>query len=264
MRHNIQDPSLLGKKDIIKRLTNNKREKRILVNPILSSSQIQPASMDVRLGSEFLVIKIGKITHLEPLRNNVKEEVDKYTDRYKILNKHDRFILHPNEFVLGSTLEYIHLPKDIAARIEGRSSWGRLGVSVHSTAGFVDPGFCGNITFELKNGGKVPIPLYPGIRIAQLAFYKLKGKSKYKGKYNESFGTVSSQYFKDYEYKNMRDAYNRGYYEELIIKIFESVDNEKGLPQTNSPERFPKELIDAIAAVYEEHSNKYQQNDLET
>ncbi len=263
MKNNIQDPLLLGKNDIIERLTDDIIDKRIIVNPILSSSQIQPASMDVRLGSGFLVIKIGKITHLEPLKNDVKEEVDKYTDRYQILNKHDRFILHPGEFVLGSTLEYVHLPKDIAARIEGRSSWGRLGVSVHSTAGFIDPGFCGNITFELKNGGKVPIPLYPGIRIAQLAFYKLNDENEYKGKYNESFGVVSSQYFKDYEYKIMRDAYNRGFYENFVTKIFESIDNETGLPQINSPERFPNELINAIASVYGDHSNKYKNNDFE-
>lgn len=260
MINKFHQPSLLGEQDIIDRLSTKDNEKKIFINPILSSSQIQPASMDLRLGSEFLIIKIGKITHLDPLRNpaDVKFEVEKYTDRYKILNKDDRFILHPDEFVLGCTLEYIRLPMDIAARVEGRSSWGRLGISVHSTAGYVDPGFCGNITFELKNMGKVPIPLYPGIRIAQLAFFKVNNDIKYKGKYNESFGVVSSKYFEDYEFKIMRDAFNKEYYENYLIEIFEAIENNTGLPQTSSHGRFPKELIDALASIYEERLNNYK------
>ncbi len=255
--------SLLGKPDIIDRLITKDNEKKIFVSPILSSSQIQPASIDVRLGSEFLVIKIGKITHLDPLRNpmDVRFEVEKYTDNYKILNKHDRFILHPNEFVLGCTLEFVRLPIDIAARLEGRSSWGRVGILVHSTAGFIDPGFCGNITFELKNMGKVPIPLYPGIRMGQLAFFKVNNYDKYAGKYAESFGVVPSKYFEDYEFEIMRKAYNKEYYESMIIDIFEACRNKTGLPQTNSKDKFPQELIDAIASAYESHRDIYNEND---
>lgn len=257
------DSSLLGELDIINRLTTDNNEKKIIVSPILSSSQVQPASMDLRLGAEFLIIKIGKITHLDPLRkpDDVKFEVEKYTDKYKILNKHERFILHPGEFVLGCTLEYVRLPMDIAARIEGRSSWGRVGISVHSTAGYIDPGFCGNITFELKNMGKVPIPLYPGIRIAQLAFFKVYNGRKYEGKYNESFGVVSSKYFDDYEFEIMRNSYNKEYYENIIIDIFEACRSKKGLPQTTSKNRFPQELIDAIASAYQIHSENYDEKE---
>lgn len=259
MTNVVNDSILLGKEEMIKRLTlADPKKNGIFISPILSSSQIQPASIDVRLGSEFLVIKIGKITHLEPLRNDVSLEVEKYTDRYKILNKHDRFILHPDEFILGSTLEYVHLPRDIAARIEGRSSWGRLGISVHSTAGFIDPGYCGNITFELKNGGKVPIPLYPGTRVAQLAFFKVNGESKYKGKYNESFGVVSSKCFEDYEFEIMRNSYNIEFYDDFITKILIAIDKNDCLPQTNSPDKFPNELIDAIARGYRERLNEYK------
>ena len=252
----IDAVSLLGRENIIDRLTTEIEKQRIVVSPILSSSQIQPASMDLRLGAEFLIIKTGKITYLNPLRNpnDVRFEVEKYTDKYNILNKNERFILHPDKFVLGCTLEYIRLPLDIAARVEGRSSLGRLGILVHSTAGYIDPGFCGNITFELKNMGKVPIPLYPGTRIAQLAFFKVFNEKKYKGKYNESFGVVPSKYFDDYEFENMRkDA--KEYYETNIFEIFESVRYGRGLPQIDSSVRFPNELIDAIRSAFERYED---------
>lgn len=259
----IDSSSLLGREDIIDRLTTVEERKKIIVSPILSSSQIQPASMDLRLGAEFLIIKVGKITHLDPLRNpdDVRFEVEKYTDKHKILDKHDRFILHPDEFVLGCTLEYIHLPNDIAARVEGRSSWGRVGILVHSTAGYVDPGFCGNITLELKNMGKVPIPLYPGIRIGQLAFFKVNNDIQYKGKYNESFGVVPSRYFEDYEFNIMRKAYNREFYENNLIDIFEAIRNRTGLPQINPSEKFPNELIDALTSVIERYNDDFNEED---
>jgi dCTP deaminase len=195
----------LGRNDILDRL-NRKDKTKIVVTPLLSSTQIQPASIDVRLGTEFLVINVGKITHLDPLKNpeDLKLEIDKYTEKYKILNKNECFILHPGEFVLGCTLEYVSLPLDIGARLEGRSSGGRLGLIVHSTAGFIDPGFSGNITFEFKNLGKFPISLYPGTRVAQLSFFSVNNDVGYEGKYNESFGVVSSKYFEDYEFNRIR------------------------------------------------------------
>lgn len=251
-------PSLLGKKEIVKRLTTKEKSKKIIVSPILSSSQIQPASLDVRLGSDFLIIKTGKITHLDPLRlpENVRFEVERYTDKYKILNKYERFILHPNEFILGCTLEYVQLPVDIAARVEGRSSWGRLGIMVHSTAGFVDPGFCGNITFELKNMGKVPVPLYPGIRMAQLSFFEVENDEKYEGKYPESFGVVPSKYFEDYEFGEIRKTYNKESYEDIIVEIGEAIAGNKPIPRTKYPDRLPQELINAIALGYKRFSDE--------
>lgn len=249
--------SLLGRENIIDRLTMDDEEHKIFISPILSSSQIQPASMDLRLGAEFLIIKTGKITHLDPLRNpdDVKFEVEKYTDKHSILNKNGRFILHPDEFVLGCSLEHIRLPIDIAARVEGRSSWGRVGILVHSTAGYIDPGFCGNITFELKNMGKVPIPLYPGIRMAQLAFFKIFNEVEYKGKYNEAFGVVPSKYFEDYEFNKMRED-AKEYYENNVFDIFDSVGRGEGLPQIDSDGRFPKELINAIRSAFERYEDE--------
>jgi dCTP deaminase len=258
----INNSSLLGKKEIVNRLTTKNKKKRIIVSPILSSSQIQPASMDVRLGPDFLIIKIGKITHLDPLRSpkSVKFDVERYTDKYKILNKYERFILHPNEFILGCTLEYVQLPIDIAARVEGRSSWGRLGLMVHSTAGFIDPGFCGNITFELKNMGKVPVPLYPGIRMAQLSFFEVDNDESYEGKYNESFGVFSSKYFDDYEFEKIRSTYNKEAYEDIVTEIFESTVNNRPTPTTKFPDRFPQELIDSIALAFKRYSEEYNES----
>lgn len=244
--------SLLGKDEIIERLTLDDRERKILFTPILSSNQIQPASIDVRLGPDFVIVKIGKITHLDPLRDPeyVKREVQKYTDRYKILTKHERFILHPDEFILGCTLEYVCLPNDIAARLEGRSSWGRLGVLIHITAGNIDPGYRGNITFELKNTGKVPIPMYPGTRIGQLSFFKVQNEEEYSGKYQESFGILSSKYFKDVEFERIRSIYSEKYFKNIITEIFEAIEGGKALPQTSSQEKFPQELIEAIGELY--------------
>jgi dCTP deaminase len=258
----INNSSLLGKKEIVRRLTEKNKTKRIIVSPILSSSQIQPASLDIRLGPDFLIIKIGKITHLDPLRSpdSVKFEVERYTDKYKILNKYERFILHPNEFILGCTLEYVQLPIDIAARLEGRSSWGRLGLMVHSTAGFIDPGFCGNITFELKNMGKVPVPLYPGIRMGQLSFFEVDNDEKYEGKYLESFGVIPSRYFDDYEFREIRKTYSKESFEDVVIEIFESVMNEGPCPRTKYPDRFPQELVEAIALAFKRHSGEYSES----
>jgi dCTP deaminase len=246
--------TLLGRKDIIQRLTCKDITKRITVSPLLSSYQIQPASLDVRLGTDFLIIKIGKITYLDPLEDPeiVKSKVEKYTDRYKILNKNDCFILHPNEFILGCTLEYVKLPKDIAARIEGRSSWGRLGISIHATAGFIDPGFCGNITFELKNMGKTPIPLYPGIRMAQLSFFEVVNEESdpgYKGKYFESFGVVPSKYFEDFEYDFIRKS--RESFEDFFTDAIEAMKDGKPIPKTEKWDLLPPQIRRDLDAAYE-------------
>ncbi len=245
-------------------MTSNKT-KKIFFEPIISSVQLQASSIDVRLGSEFLIVKIGKITHLDPLNEpeDVKREVQKYTDRYKIINQYERFILHPGEFVLGSTLEYICLPLDIAARLEGRSSWGRLGVLVHATAGYIDPGFRGHITFELKNMGKVPIPLYPGVRMAQISFFQIQGGNRgYQGKYQESFGVVPSRYFDDDEYKMIREAIRgKKFYEDKIMQIFEMAESGVPLDQGLQSENLPKNLIEAIYGAYQRKRDENQSDE---
>jgi hypothetical protein len=127
---------------------------------------------------------------------------------------------------------------------------------VHSTAGFIDPGFCGNITFELKNMGKVPVPLYPGIRMAQLSFFEVENDESYEGKYLESFGVIPSKYFEDYEFKEIRKTYSKEAYEDIIIEIAESVAGEKPIPRTKHPERLPQELMNAIALGFKRYSEE--------
>jgi len=137
--------------------------REISIEPF-DESLIGPSSIDLRLGNEFRVFERTRIDAIDP-----KKPIEEFTKLIRIRDK-EAFIIHPGEFVLATTLEYIKLPDYIAARIEGRSSLARLGIIVHSTGGFVDAGFEGQLTLEMSNLNQVPIKLYPGMRIAQLAF----------------------------------------------------------------------------------------------
>lgn len=149
---------------------------------------IHASSMDFRLGKYFKVYKKTNLAVLDPLK---MESFKDFTKLYTIEEPGEPFIIHPGDFVLGVTLEKVKLPDDIVARAEGRSSLGRLGIIIHSTAGFIDAGFEGTITLEITNINTVPVALYPGMRIGQLAFetmsspaevpYAMKTSSKYQG-----------------------------------------------------------------------------------
>lgn len=128
--------------------------------------QLGPASLDFRLGYEFRIFNHTVKPYIDPRE---KETFQKLTETIKI-GKGKPFVLQPSQFILGITLEEVGLPKNIGARIEGRSSWGRLGIIVHSTAGYIDPGFKGRLTLEMSNIGMLPVLLYPGMRICQIAF----------------------------------------------------------------------------------------------
>ncbi len=141
-------------------------EGRIRIDP-WDPELVQPASVDLRLGDSFRVFHNHRIAAID-LRHppdNLTEEV--------VVARDDAFVIHPGEFCLGRTLEWVELPDDIVARIEGKSSLGRLGLIVHATAGFCDPGWKGTLTLELNNLTRVPIKLYPGLAIAQLSFMAL-------------------------------------------------------------------------------------------
>jgi len=134
---------------------------------------VQPASVDLRLGDSFRVFHNHRVTAID-LRDpptNLTEEV--------VVGKGDPFAIHPGEFVLGRTLEQVRIPNDVVARIEGKSSLGRLGLIVHATAGFVDPGFEGTLTLEITNLTRVPIKLYAGLLIAQLSFMALDAPAEH-------------------------------------------------------------------------------------
>ena len=166
---------------------------RIGLDP-LSMELIQPSSMDVRLDRFFRLFDNHKYPFIDP-----REQQDDLT-RFVEVDKDEAFILHPGEFVLGSTFEIVSLPHDIAARLEGKSSLGRLGLLTHSTAGFVDPGFQGHVTLELSNTATLPIKLWPGMKIGQLCFFQLSsesenpyGSSKYGSRYQGQRGPTASR-----------------------------------------------------------------------
>lgn len=166
---------------------------RIALEP-LDREMIQPSSIDVRLDKFFRVFDNHKYPHIDPAadQSDLTREVEVKSD--------ETFVLHPGEFVLGSTYEVVTLPDDIAARLEGKSSLGRLGLLTHSTAGFIDPGFSGHVTLELANVATLPIKLYPGMKIGQLCFFRLSspaenpyGSSKYGSRYQGQRGPTPSR-----------------------------------------------------------------------
>ena len=145
---------------------------RIGIDPY-DASLMQPSSLDVRCDRLFRVFRNSRYPFID-----VKEPMEELTELVEIEGD-EPFILHPGEFVLGSTLERITLPDDLVARLEGKSSLGRLGLLIHSTAGFVDPGFNGHVTLELSNVATLPIKLWPGMKIGQLCFFQLSSPAQH-------------------------------------------------------------------------------------
>jgi dCTP deaminase len=139
---------------------------RIVVEPF-DEAMIQPSSIDVRVDRRFRVFHNARYPFID-----VRQPMEELTEAVEISDA-DPFILHPGEFVLGQTLERVRLPDDIVARLEGKSSLGRLGLLIHSTAGFVDPGFEGNLTLELSNVANLPVTIYYGMPIGQISFVRL-------------------------------------------------------------------------------------------
>ena len=144
---------------------------RVGLDP-LDLGMIQPSSIDVRIDRYFRLFDNHKYAVIDPA-----EDQPELTRLIEVAPD-EPFILHPGEFVLGSTFEQVTLPDDIAARLEGKSSLGRLGLLTHSTAGFIDPGFTGHVTLELSNMATLPIKLWPGMKIGQLCFFKLSSASE--------------------------------------------------------------------------------------
>lgn len=157
---------ILSDGEIRRRLASGALEIDPLEDPEL---QIQPASVDLRLGREFLEFQRTNIPCIHPESD---DEVEKYVTE-TVVDEGDEFVLHPGDFVLGTTMERVAIPDDLIAHVEGRSSLGRLAIVVHATAGLCDPGYEGQITLELSNLGAAPVALSPGMRISQLTFTEL-------------------------------------------------------------------------------------------
>lgn len=171
---------------------------RIVIDP-LDERCIQPSSVDLHLDRFFRVFLNHTMRVID-----VKEDQEELTELVEI-KPDDAFILHPGEFVLGSTLERVTLPDDLVGRLEGKSSLGRLGLLIHSTAGFVDPGFDGHLTLELSNVANLPITLYPGMKVGQISFLRMTtpaehpyGSRAVGSKYQGQRGPTPSRYFENF------------------------------------------------------------------
>ena len=186
---------LLSDRDIRAEITAG----RLGIDPF-DDGLVQPSSVDVRLDTLFRVFNNTRYTHIDP-----SIQQDELTTLVEPAQG-EPFVLHPGEFVLGSTLERCSLPDDLAGRLEGKSSLGRLGLLTHSTAGFIDPGFSGHITLELSNVANLPITLWPGMKIGQISFMELSepadapyGAGAIGSKYQGQKGPTPSRYYKNFE-----------------------------------------------------------------
>ena len=194
---------VLSDRDIKARL----KKGDLVIKDVDVNAQVGPSSVDLRLGNRFRTFKTSDHALIDPadyhddlIRKwedpDTKIEECSYTRLY-VSSK--PFIIHPGEFVLASLAEYIVIPDDLVGRLEGRSSLGRLGLMVHSTAGYVDPGFRGHLTLELANVGKLPVKLYPGMRICQIVFQRMESPaeapygSKHSSKYQDEIGATQSR-----------------------------------------------------------------------
>lgn len=147
----------------------------LVIDPLLDpAQQIQPASVDIRLGNEFLEFNRTNISCIHPEKG---DEIDQYVTE-TVVGDGEEFILHPGDFILGTTAEHVEIPADLVAKVEGRSSLGRLAIIVHATAGFIDPGYQGQVTLEMSNLGVAPVALTPGMRVGQLAFTEMHEPSE--------------------------------------------------------------------------------------
>ncbi|WP_298180397.1 dCTP deaminase [Saccharomonospora sp.] len=187
---------LLSDREIRKALESG----RLGVDPF-DPAMVQPSSIDVRLDRFFRVFDNSRYTHIDPqlrqdeLTSLVEKDVDD-----------EPFVLHPGEFVLASTFELFSLPDDLAGRLEGKSSLGRLGLLTHSTAGFIDPGFSGHITLELSNVANLPITLWPGMKIGQLCLFQLTSAAEFPygsvevgSRYQGQRGPTPSRAYKNFD-----------------------------------------------------------------
>ncbi|MDQ2699901.1 MAG: dCTP deaminase, partial [Actinomycetota bacterium] len=172
---------------------------RIEIDPY-DASMIQPSSIDVRVDRKFRVFHNARYPYID-----VRQPMEDLTTLVDT-GPEEPFILHPGEFVLGQTLERVSLPNDLVARLEGKSSLGRLGLLIHSTAGFVDAGFSGNLTLELSNVANLPITIYHGMPIGQLSFMRMDrpvedayGTSAKGSKYQGQAEPTASRYYLNFE-----------------------------------------------------------------
>jgi dCTP deaminase len=198
--------AILSDQDIKRYLKTGKIVIEPLENP---GRQIQPSSVDLRIGSEFKGFRIIRKPCIDPLD---KSDLESYMESFH-LAQGEPFIIHPGEFALATTYESVKLPDNLVARVEGRSSMGRLGITMHVTAGYIDPGFQGKITLEISNIGKMPVALYTGQRVCQIVFETMTSPSKRPyghperdSKYMGQDSPVTSKIKQDYEIRDRKQS----------------------------------------------------------
>jgi dCTP deaminase len=202
--------SVLSKKSIVEHMNKKSIEERLIITPLVNPQEsLGPASVDVRLGNEFIIMKQQSFPILDvSKKDELSKRIEKYQEKVRI-DFQEGFVLHPNHLIIGSTFEYIGLPGNLMAYVIGKSSWGRMGLII-ATATKVDPGFKGCITLEIINEGQVPIVLYPGILIAQLVLHETRfGKAEKENLYTGRFKCPTGPQFPDFskDYDNWKFWY---------------------------------------------------------
>ena len=193
--------SVIGHDNLLRLLARENIEKRLIITPLLDRNlQINGASIDIRLGNDFIVTRRGNLPMLDPALQAAPEH--RYQTKH-FVNFREPFYLHPHELVLAGTLEHFLLPVDVAASVTSRSRWGRAGLVI-ATATAVHPGFCGTITLELLNLGEVPLALYPGTAVAQIVFFECIGGTVYEGDMAHKTGAHFASLSQD---RNKSDTY---------------------------------------------------------
>jgi dCTP deaminase len=174
----------------------------LVITPMLEEKQVNAASVDLRIGHQFIVLQRSEVTHIDASDDQTLKNSLFRTQRKVRIQTKQKFVLHPRQLVLGATFEYVSIPSGLAATVAGRSSWGRLGLMI-ATASSISPGFKGCITLELFNAGEAPVIIRPGMRIAQLVCFETHGYSdvngRYKNKYDCPTGPEASKIYDDGE-----------------------------------------------------------------
>lgn len=197
----------LSDKSILEKLLSGE----LVIHPILDNTQISGGKVDLRLDNVFYLVGRFKKPYYDPMEFLAKKEVgEKYVEK-RIVPYGEKFVLHPNDYALAPLFEFVKLPKNILGRLDGRSSLGRLGIVVHSTAGSVDPGFQGHLVMELMNNGLLPVALYPLMRVATLILTTLSTDAErpYEGKYGEieAYEDVESRFHLDKDLPILKHMY---------------------------------------------------------
>ncbi|GAI99578.1 unnamed protein product [marine sediment metagenome] len=180
--------SVLTKTEIWEELANGQEQGGLVISPLVKGDkQIGSSSVDLHLGHEFIVFKRAKAPALDVMEWGRKKKNEYLYQSKDRISQGQKFVIHPNQLVLGASIEYISLPYNISGDIKGRSTWGRTGLII-ATATNVDPGFKGCVTLELVNDGEVPLVLYPGLCVAQIVLMWTRKSGYYKGRYKYPTG----------------------------------------------------------------------------